>query len=249
MPTTTRQAGLTPVPGQARLPPRRLRLHHLHRQLRPAARRRSSTASSEGDLVAVRPCCPATATSRAGSTRDVTTNYLASPPLVVAYALAGTMDIDLTTEPLGTGTRRQAGVPARPLARRRAEIARVVRRRDAVAEMFSTRLRATSSPATSRWQGAAAGRGRHGCFSWDAGFDLRPPPAVLRGHAEPSPRPCADIAGARVLALLGDSVTTDHISPAGSIKKDSPAGAVPDRARRRRRATSTPTARGAATTR
>ena len=64
-----------------------------------------------------------------------------------------------------------------------------------------------------------------------------------------SPAPVRDIDGARVLAVLGDSITTDHISPAGSIKKDSPGGQVPDRARRRSRPTSTPTARAAATTR
>ena len=86
-------------------------------------------------------------------------------------------------------------------------------------------------------------------FAWDERLDLRAPAAVLRGPAARAASRSSDIEGARVLALLGDSVTTDHISPAGAIKKDSPAGAVPQRARRRAARTSTPTARAAATTR
>ena len=173
-------------------------------------------------------CCPATATSRAASTPDVKMNYLASPPLVVAYALAGTMDIDLTTEPLGTGTDGQAGVPARPLAVRRPRSSEVV---------DSCRRGRRCSPATTRTCSAvtSAGRtcdvptGRH--VRLGPGVDLRAAPAVLRGDGD-EPSPVTDIHGARVLAVLGDSVTTDHISPAGAIKTDSPAGQVPDRARR-----------------
>ena len=96
------KAGLDEVPRKRRLLHRRLRLHDLHRQQRPAARAdlarpsRRTTSSSPA-------CSPAIATSKAASTRDVKANYLASPPLVVAYALAGTTDIDFEKEPIGTG--------------------------------------------------------------------------------------------------------------------------------------------------
>ena len=129
------------------------------------------------------------------------------------------MTIDLTTEPLGTGTRRQAGVPARHLADRardpgddaargqRRDVPRAVRGR-------VQRRRALA---------VAAGADRRS-LRVGAGLDLHPQPAVLRGHDARSRRRSTDITGARALALLGDSITTDHISPAGSIKKDSPAG-------------------------
>ena len=85
-------------------------------------------------------------------------------------------------------------------------------------------------------------------FAWDDDSTYIRKPPFLEGLTM-TPAPLTDITDARVLAVLGDSVTTDHISPAGSIKADSPAGQVPDRARRRARPTSTRTARGAATTR
>ena len=150
---------------------------------------------------------------------DVKMNYLASPPLVVAYALAGTMDIDLTTEPIGTGVGRQAGLPGRHLAgagRDRRGRARVALRLKCSA--VTTR---TSSPATSGGPSSTCRLAR--C---SPGTRHRPTYGARRTSTacRPSPEPVTDIHGARVLAMLGDSVTTDHISPAGAIKADSPAG-------------------------
>ena len=104
-------------PRAARLPPGRLRLHDLHRQLRAAARAGRARPSNEGDLVAAAVLVGQPQLRGPRQPADVKANYLASPPLVVAYALAGTMDIDLDdASRIGTGTRRQAGLPARHLA-------------------------------------------------------------------------------------------------------------------------------------
>ncbi len=150
---------------------------------------------------------------------DVKMNYLASPPLVVAYALAGTMDIDLTTEAIGTGS---DGKPVflSDIWPAPAEIEEVVRA--AVApEMFSKDY-ADVFEGDQRWQALDVPAGD--VFAWDADSTyVRKPPYFDGMPAEPEP--VTDIHGARVLAVLGDSVTTDHISPAGSIKADSPAGA------------------------
>ncbi|WP_374212776.1 aconitate hydratase AcnA [Frankia sp. CiP3] len=152
---------------------------------------------------------------------DVKMNYLASPPLVVAYALAGTMDIDLLNDPLGTDT---AGSPVylRDIWPSEAEVAAVVG--DAIiSEMFTEDYGDLSGD--ERWQSLPTGDGGtvSQTFSWapDSTY-VRHPPYFEGMPAKPTPRP--DIVDARVLALLGDSVTTDHISPAGSIKPDSPAG-------------------------
>ncbi|HEY2552116.1 MAG TPA: aconitate hydratase AcnA, partial [Streptosporangiaceae bacterium] len=149
---------------------------------------------------------------------DVKMNYLASPPLVVAYALAGTMDIDLTSEPLGMSS---DGTPVylADLWPAPAEIAAIVR--DSVAaEMFS-RSYASVFAGDQRWQELDVPPGE--VFAWDPDSTyVRRPPYFDGMPAQPEP--LTDIHGARVLALLGDSVTTDHISPAGSIKTDSPAG-------------------------
>ena len=149
---------------------------------------------------------------------DVKMNYLASPPLVVAYALAGTMDIDLTTEPIGTGSDGQpvylADIWPSP-----AEVEEVVGT-SVAAEMF-TRDYADVFAGDDRWRGLDVPAGD--IFAWDdASTYVRRPPYFDGMGAEPDP--VTDIHGARVLALLGDSVTTDHISPAGAIKTDSPAG-------------------------
>ncbi len=149
---------------------------------------------------------------------DVRLNYLASPPLVVAYALAGTMDLDLTTEPLGTDTSGQA-VYLRDIWPTEQEVADAVR--EAVtSEMFRTRY-ASVFTGDERWSQMAVAGGD--TFAWDptSTYVLRPPFFAGLGH---EPAPLDDIIGARVLALLGDSVTTDHISPAGSIRLSSPAG-------------------------
>jgi aconitate hydratase len=149
---------------------------------------------------------------------DVKMNYLASPPLVVAYALAGTMDIDLATEPLGTGTDGQP-VYLRDVWPSGKDIEDVMATAIA-SEMFS-RDYADVFAGDERWQSLPTPTGD--TFAWaDDSTYVRKPPYFEDMAA--SPAPVTDISGARVLARLGDSVTTDHISPAGSIKADSPAG-------------------------
>src|SRR5216683_2949228 len=145
-------------------------------------------------------------------------NYLASPPLVVAYALAGTMDIDLTSEPLGIGASGQP-VYLADLWPSPAEISSVVQ--NAVAAEMFTRDYADVFAGDDRWRELEVPSGD--TFAWDPQSTyVRRPPYFDGMPAEPEP--VTDIHGARVLALLGDSVTTDHISPAGAIKYDSPAG-------------------------
>ena len=149
---------------------------------------------------------------------DVKMNYLASPPLVVAYALAGTMDLDLTTEPLGTGS---DGRPVFlsdiwPTSR---EIEEVVE--SAIASEMFTRDYSDVFAGDERWRALPTPSGS--IFEWDPDSTyVRKAPYFDGMGAEPEP--VRDITGARVLAKLGDSVTTDHISPAGAIKTDSPAG-------------------------
>ena len=149
---------------------------------------------------------------------DVKMNYLASPPLVVAYALAGTMDIDLLTEPVATGSDGKpvylADIWPSP-----AEVEEVVAG-SVAPEMFS-RDYADVFAGDERWQELDVPGGD--LFGWDdTSTYVRKPPYFDGMPAEPAP--VTDIRGARVLAVLGDSVTTDHISPAGAIKSDSPAG-------------------------
>ena len=149
---------------------------------------------------------------------DVKMNYLMSPPLVVAYALAGSMDVDITTEPLGTDTEGN-DVFLRDIWPSGQEIQEVVDQ--AVrSEMFS-RDYADVFAGDETWQTLPTPTGD--TFEWDPDSTyVRKPPYFEGMPAEPTP--VTDIQGARVLAVLGDSVTTDHISPAGSIKADSPAG-------------------------
>ena len=159
---------------------------------------------------------------------DVKMNYLASPPLVIAYALAGSMDVDLNNDPLGQDPDGNdvflhdiwpspAGGPAGHRPRRlRGDVQQGLRRR-------LRRHRAVAEPAHARPATPSSGTPQS--------TYVRRPPYFEGMPAEPAP--VEDISGARTLAVLGDSVTTDHISPAGSIKADSPAGQVPARARRR----------------
>ena len=148
----------------------------------------------------------------------VRANYLASPPLVVAYALAGRMTVDLTTEPLG---RAASGEPVylKDLWPSAAEV------QEALAaalrtEQFTAKYGAVFD-GDDRWRGLSAPGGDR--FAWtDESTYVRHPPFFQA--LAPEPAPPGDIAGARVLALLGDSVTTDHISPAGAIPADGPAG-------------------------
>jgi len=149
---------------------------------------------------------------------DVKMNYLASPPLVVAYALAGTMDIDLANEPLGADTEGNP-VFLRDIWPGNAEIQDVIASAlgatgfgEAYADVFA---------GDERWQSLPTPTGDTFAWAGDSTYVRKPP--YFEGMAQ-EPSPVVDIAGARVLAKLGDSVTTDHISPAGAIKADSPAG-------------------------
>ncbi|WP_268531566.1 aconitate hydratase AcnA [Cellulomonas sp. CW35] len=149
---------------------------------------------------------------------DVKMNYLASPPLVIAYALAGTMDFDFEADPLG---RTEDGhpifladiwpAPEQVQATIDASIDREMFEDD-YADVFS---------GDERWRGLDTPEGN--VFSWDPQSTYVRKPPYFDGMGA-TPEPVTDISGARVLAKLGDSVTTDHISPAGSIKADSPAG-------------------------
>ena len=149
---------------------------------------------------------------------DVKMNYLASPPLVVAYALAGTMDIDFETEPIGTGS---DGKPVflRDIWPSPAEVAEVVNT-SIGQEMFKERY-ADVFKGDDNWRSLPVPTGS--TFEWDPNSTYVRKAPYFDGMPE-KPEPVRDITGARVLALLGDSVTTDHISPAGAIKPDSPAG-------------------------
>jgi aconitate hydratase len=149
---------------------------------------------------------------------DVKMNYLASPPLVVAYALAGTMDLDLTTEPIGTGSVGQP-VYLADLWPSAAEVDAVIRTAVA-AEMF-TRDYASVFAGDDNWQELDVPGGDTFAWAADSTYVRRPP--YFDGMPA-TPEPVTDVHGARVLAKLGDSVTTDHISPAGAIKGDGPAG-------------------------
>ena len=150
---------------------------------------------------------------------EVKANYLMSPPLVVAYALAGRMDVDLTTAPIGLGT---GGRPVYlrdiwPAQREiQAAMEQAVR-----AEMFRTHYAAVFAGEPG-WTALAVPAGEQ--FAWDpASTYVRPPPYFAEMPRE-APQHVPAITGARALAVLGDSVTTDHISPAGSIRQTSPAG-------------------------
>ena len=149
---------------------------------------------------------------------DVKMNYLASPPLVVAYALAGTMDIDLMKDSLGTDEQGE-DVYLADIWPTEAEIDEIIS--SAIgAEMF-TESYADVFVGDDQWQSLPTPEGE--IFAWDPDSTyVRKPPYFEGMPAEPTP--VEDIAGARVLLKLGDSITTDHISPAGSIKPDSPAG-------------------------
>jgi aconitate hydratase A / 2-methylisocitrate dehydratase len=149
---------------------------------------------------------------------DVKMNYLASPPLVVAYALAGSMDIDITTEPLGTGS-DGSPVYLRDIWPSSQEVQQVVD--EAIASEMFTRDYADVFAGDERWTSLPTPTGD--TFAWDPQSTYVRKPPYFDGMPR-EPEPVTDITGARMLAKLGDSVTTDHISPAGAIKTDSPAG-------------------------
>jgi aconitate hydratase len=150
--------------------------------------------------------------------QDVRANYLASPPLVVAYALAGSMNVDLTTEPLGVD---KTGAPVflKDIWPTQQEI-QTTMLSSLSADMFREQY-ASVFDGDALWQGLPVPTGDR--FAWEADSTyIRKPPFLENLSIEPAPP--SEIAGARVLALLGDSITTDHISPAGAIKADTPAG-------------------------
>jgi aconitate hydratase len=150
--------------------------------------------------------------------QDVRANYLASPPLVVAYALAGWITTDITSEPLGHDS---AGKPVylEDVWPTEQEVQQTMLKA-VTADMFR-RSYADVFRGDERWQGLGVAEGSR--FQWDGSSTYVRKPTFLEGMTM-EPAPLRDIIGGRVLALLGDSVTTDHISPAGSIKADSPAG-------------------------
>ena len=149
---------------------------------------------------------------------EVRANYLASPPLVVAYALAGRIDVDLTSEPLGTGSDGEP-VYLADLWPTQEEVRETVGRA-LQAEMFRSEY-ASVFEGDERWNGLPVPEGD--TYRWDGESTYVKNPPYFEGMGR-EPEPVEDVHGARVLALLGDSITTDHISPAGSIKASSPAG-------------------------
>jgi aconitate hydratase A / 2-methylisocitrate dehydratase len=149
---------------------------------------------------------------------DVKMNYLASPPLVIAYALAGTMDFDFAEQPLGTGSDGEP-VYLQDVWPSAADVQSVID--GAINEAMFQKGYSDVFAGDERWRSLPTPEGS--TFEWDPESTYVRKPPYFDGM-EMEPAPVEDIAGARVLALLGDSVTTDHISPAGSIKADTPAG-------------------------
>jgi len=149
---------------------------------------------------------------------DVRANYLASPPLVVAYALAGSMQIDLVNDPIGEG---KDGKPVylKDIWPTTAEVT-ALQRKHVTNKMFATRY-ADVFKGDKNWQGIKVKGGQ--TYDWDMGSTYVQNPPYFR-DMQMEPTPVTDIVEARVLAVFGDSITTDHISPAGSIKTTSPAG-------------------------
>ena len=149
---------------------------------------------------------------------DVKMNYLASPPLVVAYALTGTMDHDFEQDPIG---KDQSGsdIYLKDIWPSPADVQSVID--SAISSEMFTKDYASVFDGDNRWKSLDTPTGK--VFEWDAKSTYVRKPPYFEGMPR-NPKPVTDISGARVLAVLGDSVTTDHISPAGNIKADSPAG-------------------------
>jgi aconitate hydratase len=149
---------------------------------------------------------------------DVRANYLASPPLVVAYAIAGSLNVNLVTEPLGTGTDGEP-VYLKDIWPSSAEIADLIRT-SITPDMFATRY-GDVFKGDRYWQAIQTSGGQNFGWTYTSTYVQNPP--YFEGITR-EPEPVTDIEGARVLGLFLDSITTDHISPAGSIKQESPAG-------------------------
>jgi len=175
-----------------------------------------SAAVKQGDLTA----CSVLSGNRNFEGRvhpEVRMNFLASPPLVVAYALAGSLDVDLTTEPLGTG-RDGKPVYLTDVWPSDAEVQELLKR-SIDSQMFRTSY-ASVFQGDENWAGIQVPAGKR--YAWDAKSTYVKNPPYFDGM-NMTPAPLADVRGARALAVLGDSVTTDHISPAGNISRTSPA--------------------------
>jgi aconitate hydratase A / 2-methylisocitrate dehydratase len=149
---------------------------------------------------------------------DVQANYLASPPLVVAYALAGSVQIDLTTEPIGTD---QDGKPVflKDIWPSNTEVQDFIAR-NISRDLFQSRY-SNVFDGDEHWQKIEAGSGL--TYDWNSGSTYVQNPPYFDAISA-TPEPLSDVKDARILAMFGDKITTDHISPAGAIKKDSPAG-------------------------
>jgi aconitate hydratase len=176
-----------------------------------------SAAVNEGDLVA----CSVLSGNRNFEGRvnpDVRANYLASPPLVVAYALAGSMRIDLATQPLGKD-KKGNDVFLKDIWPTSKDIADL-QRKSVTSEMFAKRY-GDVFKGDKHWQAIKVEGGQ--TYAWDMGSTYVKNPPYFEGMSM-TPSAVKDIIEARILGVFGDSITTDHISPAGSIKKTSPAG-------------------------
>jgi len=175
-----------------------------------------SAAIAEGDLVATA-VLSGNRNFEGRISPDVRANYLASPPLVVAYALAGDMNIDITTEPLGMGT--NGPVYLRDVWPTNAEIAELVEA--TVTRAAFQKKYADVFKGDEKWQAVQITDSE--TYDWPASSTYIQNPPYFQGMSK-TPGVISNIAGARVLALLGDMITTDHISPAGSFKASTPAG-------------------------
>jgi aconitate hydratase len=204
------------VPRQARVPDDRVRVHDVHRQLRPAPEAIAG-AVDQADLVV----CSVLSGNRNFEGRinpHVKANYLASPPLVVAYAIAGTMDINIMDEPLAKNDKGEK-VYLKDIWPTQQEVNDTIQ--FALAPYMFQRQYANVAEGNQEWNAIPVHGGE--LFEWDEQSTYIQEPPFFKDLA-PEPKPIQPIAGARVLAMVGHSVTTDHISPAGSIKQDSPAG-------------------------
>ena len=150
---------------------------------------------------------------------NVKANYLASPPLVVAFAIAGTMDLNMVDEPLAKNNRGES-VYLRDIWPTQREVSEAIAK--AVSPEIFRKQYSNVAEGNPDWNKIPVKGGE--LFEWDeASTYIQEPPFFT--DLSPEPKPIQAIHGARVLAIVGDSVTTDHISPAGSIKKNGPAGA------------------------
>jgi aconitate hydratase len=175
-----------------------------------------SAAIAEGDLVAAA-VLSGNRNFEGRISPDVRANYLASPPLVVAYALAGDMNIDITTEPLGMGTNGPVYLKdIWPTNREIADLVNATVTREAFQKKYADVFKGDE-----KWQAVEVTDSE--TYDWPPTSTYIQNPPYFKGMAK-TPGTISDISGARILALLGDMITTDHISPAGSFKASTPAG-------------------------